>query len=946
MAGKSPARQLFEAELAALVKKFDDHRAHYLRVDYPEPQARIDFVDPLFEALGWDVRNRAGLGPRGRDVVVELSGETAGRPDYTFRLDGRTVFFVEAKAPHVPLERTDVILQAKSYAWNSRDVLVAVVTDFEEFRLYDATVKPDARHPDVGLIFAQRYADYLKPDVLDDLWLLSKESVAAGSIERLLGRSGVKQRQRIPVDQAFLDDLTGWREQLAKAVHKAHPDLPVADLNSAVQVFLDRLIFVRIAEDRSILPRYGLRDIAEAWQHSRRRVSLAADLHALFREVNGMLNGDIFRPHPSEKIDWDMLADLVAGIIARLYLPKSPYKFDYIGVELLGSIYERYLGKTIIIKGSRVDVDDKPEVRKAGGVYYTPKYIVDYIVEQTVGKLIEGKTPAQIAKLRILDPACGSGSFLLGAYQRLLAHHLEWKQQLGRKGGKKARSGEQARLIDAGEGGAVKLSLEEKAAILRNNLHGVDIDPQAVEITMMSLYIKLLEGESGRILGRGVLPPLKDNIKCGNSLIGHNIRQQPGITDEDVQRINPFDWHSKREGFGEIMQAGGFDAVIGNPPYGATFGETEAAYFRENYHVFRNVKDVYTCFMEASLKRLRSSGRFSFIVPSAWLGGPEYAGVRQLLLAFQVDTVTLLPFDVFPDAYVDTAVFVIYKQRASKEHRARTYIYDKRERIKSIDLSVSDYRLVSQSEWLKTTDKKIVLDPGTVQVLERIRAKTSATFSDAVQIKRGVLFDKGLLTRRRTTADSYPYFEGDVYRYELNLVSDHWVEFSDKMKERPKEIVWFKTPRILLRRLVNRRQRLMATFVPETFITNKNLYSVLPVSNRADLLATLGVLNSRLISHLYINQVTQATKDDFPQVTIKDVLALPFPEIDKARHDKMVSLVQRMLDLHKQKQSAASEQARARIEREISVTDEQIDALVYELYGLSKEEIKIVESSQ
>jgi hypothetical protein len=166
------------------------------------------------------------------------------------------------------------------------------------------------------------------------------------------------------------------------------------------------------------------------------------------------------------------------------------------------------------------------------------------------------------------------------------------------------------------------------------------------------------------------------------------------------------------------------------------------------------------------------------------------------------------------------------------------------------------------------------------------------------------------------------------------------------MKERPKEIVWFKTPRILLRRLVNRRQRLMATFVPETFITNKNLYSVLPVSNRADLLATLGVLNSRLISHLYINQVTQATKDDFPQVTIKDVLALPFPEIDKARHDKMVSLVQRMLDLHKQKQSAASEQARARIEREISVTDEQIDALVYELYGLSKEEIKIVESSQ
>ncbi len=946
MAGKSSVRQSFEAELARLVSKFDAHRAHYLSADYPESQARIDFIDPLFEALGWDVRNRAGLGPLGREVLIER-GDTTGRPDYNFRLDGRTAFYVEAKAPHIPLERSDVIVQAKRYAWNSPDVFVAAVTDFEEFRLYDARLKPDAKHPDVGLIFAQRYTDYLKPAVLDDLWRLSRESVAAGSIEQLLKMSKIKQRQRLPVDQAFLDDLTGWREQLAKAVHKAHPDLPAADLNGVVQVFLDRLVFIRIAEDRGILEKRGLEDIARDWRHTRKRASLAAELTALFRKVNDLLNGEIFKPHPVEKIDWDVLAELVADIITGLYPPVSPYLFDYIGVELLGSIYERYLGKTIRVTPARAVVEDKPEVRKAGGVYYTPRYIVDYIVDQTVGQLIKGKTPAQIAKLRILDPACGSGSFLLGAYQRLLEHHLEWKQQLGRKGeGRKARTREQARLIDAGEGGAVKLSLEEKAAILRNNLHGVDIDPQAVEITMMSLYIKLLEGESGRILGRGVLPPLKDNIKCGNSLIGHDVREQPGVTDEDVQRINPFDWESKREGFGVIMDAGGFDAVIGNPPYGATFGETEAAYFRENYHVFRNVKDVYTCFMEASLKRLRSGGRFSFIVPSAWLGGPEYVGVRQLLLAHQVDTVILLPFDVFPDAYVDTAVFVIFKQRASQEHRVRTYIYGKRERIKGIDLSVSDYRHVSQSEWSKTADKKFVLDPGTVQLLERIRAKTSVTFSDAVQIKRGVLFDKGLLTRRRTTTDSYPYFEGDVYRYELNLVSDHWVEFGDKMKERPKELIWFKTPRILLRRLVNRRQRLMATFAPETFITNKNLYSVLPVSNRADLLATLGVLNSRLISHLYISQVTQATKDDFPQVTIKDVLALPFPEIDKAHHDKMVWHVQRMLDLHEQKQSAASEQARARIEREINVTDEHIDALVYELYGLSKEEIKVVEGSQ
>jgi len=177
---------------------------------------------------------------------------------------------------------------------------------------------------------------------------------------------------------------------------------------------------------------------------------------------------------------------------------------------------------------------------------------------------------------------------------------------------------------------------------------------------------------------------------------------------------------------------------------------------------------------------------------------------------------------------------------------------------------------------------------------------------------------------------------------------DHWVVFGDRMKERPKEFIWFEGSRILLRRLVNRRHRLMATLAEDTFITNKNLYSALTKEKALDIRAILGILNSRLLSHLYINQVSQAAKDDFPQVTIKDILALPFPTgiSNKTQHDRMVTLVDRMLDLHQKLQKGKIVHEKELLERQIKITDNQIDRLVYELYGLTEEEIKIVEGSK
>src|SRR3990170_544299 len=604
----------FKEKLQTLVTKFEKDKTHYRSKGYPEAQVRLDFLNPFFEALGWDIENKGHKPPHERDVIVELSPETTGRPDYNFRIDGTTKFFVEAKAPSVALDNVNHILQAKTYAWSTKEVYFVLLTDFEEFKLFDASLKPNPKFPNEGLIFDFKYTDYLKN--IDKLYQLSKEDVEKGSLEKLLPKDVKSKRLRIPVDRAFLEDMTTWREELAKDIFRRNSDMEQADrvgvhakrdvkthgnmvasvqkldvriLNEVVQKLLDRIIFIRIAEDRRIRDANELKEIVDLWRHEGKRKPILTHLKDLFNEVNSDLNGDIFKPHACETIDID--SNLLADIIENLYFPKCRYRFDVIGVELLGSIYERYLGSTIRVTPQRVKVEEKPEVRKAGGVYYTPKYIVDYIVKNTVGKLIEGKTPKQIEKIKILDPACGSGSFLLGAYQYLLDYHLEYY----RKHPKEA----QTLFFDIYtkvNPEDLALPLRTKAKILKNNIFGVDIDPHAVEITMMSLYLKALEGERSLLPKKQqLLPSLNSNIKCGNSLIGYDFFEQgklfdavgeglvpsrqettrvsptihdnkkvpsplrgegqgEGIFPDDFKsRINPFDWNSKTGGFGEII---------------------------------------------------------------------------------------------------------------------------------------------------------------------------------------------------------------------------------------------------------------------------------------------------------------------------------------------------------------------------------------------------------
>ena len=950
------------AKILNLVKRFEQNLDAYKQGRYNEAQVRREFIDPFFKTLGWDVDNEQGYAESYKDVVHEDAIKVSGAlkaPDYCFRIGGTRKFFLEAKKPSINIK--DAIppaYQLRRYAWSAK-LPLSILTDFEELAVYDCRVKPiKTDRASKARILYFNYMDY--PERWDEIAaIFSREAVLKGSFDKYAESKKVK-RGTAEVDAAFLQEIERWRQLLARNIALRNSQLSQRELNFAVQRTIDRIIFLRICEDRGI-EIYGK---LMALQNGHR---IYQRLLHLFRQADDRYNSGLFffklekgRPDNPDTLTPGLTIDdkILKDILKSLYYPDSPYEFSVLPADILGQVYEQFLGKVIrLTPAHRAIVEDKPEVKKAGGVYYTPTYIVDYIVKHTVGKLVVGKKPGPrgaVTKLKILDPACGSGSFLLGAYQFLLDWH---RDEYIRDDPRKWATGRTPRLYQS-PGGDWRLTTDERKRILLNNIYGVDIDPQAVETTKLSLLLKVLEGEDEQTLGRQlsmfqerVLPDLANNIKCGNSLIGpdfYKAQQMSLIDEEEIYRINAFDWEAE---FPEVMSTGGFDAVIGNPPYGYLFTNKETLHLCKRYSVFASISDAYVGFIQKAHELIRKDGRFGFIVPSAWLGGPAYKELRSYLLEFSIDTVILLPYDIFKDAYIDTVLITTRKESPKASQTVVAYEYPKREKISSIDIATLSVCGIDQQAWHTSADCKFVLDVGMLKILSELRSKGLVRFAENVSMKRGVLFTRELLTESKTAASFHPYFEGDVYRYVLNYVVPCWVEYGPKMREYPKEFHWFEGERVLLRRLVNRKHRLMATRIENTVITNKNLYVIKP-TGKETVAYILGIINSRLISRVYLAQVSQATKDDFPQVTIRDILSLPFRPIDfsdlteNARHGQMVELVEQMLQLNKQLAEAKVPQIKTVLQRQIEATDRRIDQLVYELYGLTKEEIKIVEESR
>jgi len=641
------------AEVDALIERFTARRHEYMSPDYMEARVRVDFLNPLFSALGWDVANLQAHSEHEREVITEGRIKTSAGlkfPDYIFQLDGKSVFPVEAKKPSVNLKMDPApALQLRRYAWNSSHLGVGILTDFQEIAVYDCQIAPEGND-----LASKALIDYYTVEEYRDRWSeiedrFSRQAVVSGSLDKYVAAfKGARGKQR--VDKLFLSTLEEWRNELAVELAKKNR-LSEEDINTAVQLIIDRIVFLRVAEDRG-LETYG--DLKEASGLP----DAYGRLQAMFEQADQKYNSGLFHFHDERRRSGkDALTPglvvsnrVLAPFIQSLYWPQGPYDFQVFPPDVLGQVYERFLGKVIHLESPRhAVVEDKPEVRKAKGVFYTPTRIVIQIVRAALEPLLKDATPKSLEKngLLICDPSCGSGSFLIEVYQQLLDWHLAFYVTNTTS---RWSSGKNAR-IDKLLGGGWKLTTAERKRILLRHVYGVDIDPQAVEVTKLALLLRVLEGETEASLYEQtalfhdrVLPNLDDNIKCGNSLIGNAIHftAQPALSVDFERRVNAFDWDIE---FPNVAAGKGFDAIVGNPPWlmaGYYLAES-TGYLREYFVTATGKFDLYYLFIEQSLRLLAPGGSFGLIVPNKMFHTRAAKALRELM-ATHTDLLTIQDF--------------------------------------------------------------------------------------------------------------------------------------------------------------------------------------------------------------------------------------------------------------------------------------------------------------
>jgi len=955
------------ARISELVERFDRNLEAYKQGRYNETQVRLEFINPFFEELGWDIANKQGYAEAYKEVVhedaIKVGGATKA-PDYSFRIGGVRKFFLEAKKPSVDIkEDIHPAYQLRRYAWSAK-MSLSILTDFEEFAVYDCRVKPvktdKASH---SRILYLTYTDYTKRwEEIENIF--SREAILKGSFDKYVESKKAK-RGTAEVDTAFLQEIERWRDLLARNIALRNSHLTHRELNFAVQRTIDRIIFLRICEDRGIEPYSRLMALQNGTRIYQR-------LFQLFRQADDRYNSGLFHFRPEKERFEDSLDRLtpdlsiddkvLKDILKNLYYPDSPYEFSVLPANILGQVYEQFLGKVIrLTPAHHAIVEDKPEVRKAGGVYYTPTYIVDYIVKQTVGKLVQGKKPGPrgaVSKLKILDPACGSGSFLLGAYQFL----LDWnRDEYIKDDPEKWATGRTPRLYQT-DTGEWKLTTDERKRILLNNIYGVDIDPQAVEVTKLSLLLKVLEGEDEQTISqqlvlfhKRVLPDLANNIKCGNSLIGPDFykgQQMTFLNEEEMYRINAFDWQAE---FPEIMKNGGFDAVIGNPPYGAFVDERQQLYYRSHFETCQLTDDSFLLFMEKASSLLNDTGLFGMIVQSAWVSAPSMKPFREFFsLRFKPVGFASMPYDVF-GAYVDTVIVIAERAEndsalaSMKKAPVNLVVFPLRHKIHSVGEFADYEKNADAAKWIKKDQNEFLITLSDVEqdIINKV-IRIGGKLSDVMDIQRGVT--PFHTTLEKPNINPYLAFRGTVRRYRIKKGERVFIRYDETLAEF-KPYKYFNGPRLLLREMISRQFQLQAVYTNEDFITNKSMQSLLLKDESYSIFYSLGIINSKLLSWYFLAIHSVGRRDDFPKIVLKQTRELPFRAIDfnshtdKSRHDQMMSLVKQMLNLHKQLAEAKLPQAKTVLQRQIETTDRQIDKLVYELYGLTDEEIKIVENS-
>lgn len=620
-----------------LIEKYQSDRNYYLTNKYNETLLRSDFLDPFFELLGWDIKNNAGKPTNEREVILEEAlkanaSENSKKPDYTFRLFSERKFFLEAKKPYVKIEAdNETAKQVRRYGFTAK-LKISVLSNFEYLIIYDTSVKVEKDDTfQKALVKKYHYTEY--EEKFDEIKrLLSKEAVYSGAFDNEWKAIETKINQ-YSIDNLFLKQINEWRKALGSEIHKYEPKIDEQQLNDIVQSYLNRVLFLRVCEDRNLEDYQTLLKFANT-----------NDFKALikkFKEADKRYNSGLFDQLLKDKIV-ENVSSVFWTIIKQLYYPESPYSFSVFSSDVLGSIYEIFLSEKLAVQNGTVELVKKPE-NIDRDIVTTPTFIINDILRNTVLEKCKDKTDKEILQLKFADIACGSGAFLLELFQLLNDILIDYYLK-----------NDQSKLIQTNIN-TYKLPFEIKRRVLLNCVFGVDKDYNAVEATKFGLLLKLLESEDVNSTNKTkpVLPDLSENIFFGNSLL--NPSQ---VEKENQTEINPFDFSKFR-----------FDVIVGNPPYLKSedmknITPLELPLYKTNYISAYKQFDKYFLFLEQGLNLLTDDGILGYIVPSKFTKVGAGKKLRELLTEKEYlhSIVSFGANQVFADKTTYTCLLILNKK--------------------------------------------------------------------------------------------------------------------------------------------------------------------------------------------------------------------------------------------------------------------------------------------
>ena len=952
--------------ITELISKYEQIKKSGEIKKYNEESTKKDFILPLFEALGWNVYNKTN-----KDSSVSAE-ETISkkRVDYGFRINGIPKFFLEAKSLKEDNIQTNskYVTQAIDYAW-MKSCSWAILCNFETIAVYNA----DWKGPNIGynFLFALHPSDFTTDKRFA---YLSKIAFTNNELDNFASQFGKKQLKN-PINKQLLQDMIRFREILSKDIVKNNQDkhLTQDDLDESVQRILDRLIFIRNAEDRG-LEENQLQSNVRQW-YSKGKGHLVKEISGIYRDYDDKYNSKLFAHHLCDDlyIDNEALQEVIEGLN---HSKDNSYRYDFSIIEsdVLGNIYEQYLGNILKSTPKRAKLEESKTHRKEQGIYYTPSYIVDYIVKSTVGEYIKTHKPEEIRKVRILDPACGSGSFLIRAYDELENY---WKQN--------------------SDFAQITLDSEEfyskKVEILKNNIFGVDLDPKAVEIAQLNLLLQISEKKQR-------LPLLQNNIKVGNSLINDS-----SISDR------AFKWE---EEFPEVTKEGGFDIVIGNPPYVRiqNLNKGEVEFFNNNYYSPERNYDIYILFVERGFKLLNNKGKLGFILPHKFFEGQNGWKIRKFISdSKSLDRIVYFGSNqIFDGATTYTCLLFLRNSTNKMFYYKKFELGENFKALDYIDFEKKDIESVTAEPWNFNTKQisrilsKIKTHGVSFKEITRKIFKGSSTGDDDVFLLDPIIKGDNTTLVHSTFLNSdieienellKPFLYGeDIKKYQdptnHKVLLFPYFKVQGNVKLIPPEVMKLKYPRAfkylndakkeLLKRKIKMKDnefykysaaRSLAEYeqpkimIPDMLVQNRvgydergtffhgpAIHSVLfnELVKDVDPLFYLATLNSKIF-WFFITQTSTVLRGNTYRLTPEFLNLFPLPRLDLTdpntakKYQNVVSLVIEIISLNRRlleiRDKITDEQNK--IEDRIKRLEEVIDSMIYSFYGLTEEDISIIE---